>query len=157
MRFWLRRRPASLGHRGTVAIHFAFIWVILGMAQAIMPPKADAVALEKNHGQTVLLFANFPVWLQCAMWVVTGLVAVAFSRTDPTRPQDRIAFGALVIPPAITIFSYLWAYLYNVAVNGVSITIYLLGGLLWSILMSLVLFISRWPEPPSGDHAHGHP
>lgn len=151
MRFLLSNQKVVLGFRGKVILHFAVIWFLMGVALLMTPSSSSkdlAIALEHNNGHTMLFMLYVPTAIRAAIWFISAGLAVAYARTDPARPADRIAWGALVVPMAVEGFCYLWAFVFNVVFFGNVIFLYLVGVVLYGFFTSLVLALSSWPEPP---------
>lgn len=153
MRYLLQGKKAILGFRGRAVIHISLLWMVIGLQLLITPLKGSAQALE-HHNEVAFLFALLPTWAQVSVWVVSALVALSSCRTDPTRPHDRLAFMALIIPPAVLVGSYIWAVVYNLLTYHLFVSVYAEAIPIWGIFLSLVLCFSRWPEPVPGASAH---
>jgi hypothetical protein len=154
MRYLLsRNQKAVFGFRGKIILHFAVIWFLLGVAVLITPSSAGdksvAIALEHNHGHSMLFLLYVPLALRAALWFVSAGLAIAYARTDPSKPHDRVAWMALVFPMAVTGLCYFWACAVNLVFFGHFIALYFVGTILYGFFTSLVLALSSWPEPPA--------
>lgn len=147
MRHFLRQEKAVFGFRGKIIVHFALIWLFIGLTILATPLKAQTEAVEGNHGHTEFLLALLPVWAQVGIWVVSASIALAFCRTNPSKPADKIAFQALIIPPAVALLSYTWAFFANLVIQHHAYWDYAQGIPVWTFFCSLVLSFSGWPEP----------
>lgn len=85
------------GTRGTILIVLGFLWMLKGIGILSSPGPPDYP-----------IFDHLVPW-QGVLWIVTGAVAMSFSRQD--QGYDSIGFLSLYILPAITTVMYFYSWL----------------------------------------------
>lgn len=140
-RKWLPRHLGEMGKRGQILATFGLVWVGIGLN---VSAEGDPIAWA-----TLPPFVLLPTPLRGLAWIITGLIALAYS-LRPTRVHgDWIGFVALYLMPAWRVAAFTWTWLDSMLPLG--------GpcyprGWLWAItcgcMVAAVMICATWPEPP---------
>ena len=86
------------------------------------------------------------------LWVICGLVGVAFGVFPRRKMSDALGFNALLIPPLLWTFLSCWSWVIFVATRGESGSPRMwVQAVTWLCAIAVLLITAGWPDP---DHTH---
>lgn len=136
----LRRHWRELGYRNTDLLLFSVLWVGMGMSILLSgdPDPTHKVPLE---------YLGEPV--RAGVWFVAAAIA---SATAFMRDHDGLGFGALLIPVALRVISYSFAWFWGVMPWGGEGPIgdpdAWLSAAIWGVITLIVYRAAKRPELP---------
>lgn len=147
VRRWLPRRPSAVGYRGSILLAFGVAWVVLGIG---------TIQTEPPTTRDGLLHELIPEEIRGWMWILTGLLAIAYAWRPLGKP-DGLAFGALIIMPSNRVVSFAFGWVESwwpwVLVGEHP------RGWLWATLYGVMVFAvarcAAWPEPLKSQSPEG--
>ena len=129
-----------LGHSGAMLAALGSIWVLIGVG---LLATGDPPILPTLWPMTWL-----PTPVRAALWLVGGLIALAYAVRPRRIHSDGLAWTLLYIPPALRGLAYSVGWVNHLIPDGDPG--YGRGwsqALLYLVIALLVLISSRWPDP----------
>lgn len=137
--------PRFLGYRDKMLLVLGVGWVFMGLA---VP--------DERQFPGVLHFV-LPQWLRMALWVVSGLIAIAVAFRPLRRPNDAYAWLALFIGPAVRGLSYMWAWIdWLVPAGSEGYSRGWAWALIYAIMLGVIIVAASWPESPANSRTLQH-
>lgn len=134
----------QLGRRGAFLLLIGTGWAFYGLSILTNPqPPVDP--------DNQILFQLLPIPLRGALWITSGLVAVAFAfRRSPGA--DRWGFGFLILQPIWRATSYLWAWLVSwlplpFLPDGIGVPTAWQQVVPWVAFTAAIFIVAGWAEP----------
>ena len=136
----VRRR---LGFRGLALILFGIMFVLIGVGVTFNPARV-----------TGLFYTYLPLWTRVGLWAGAGMMAIIGAirpglgekhwpgRTERPPVAEIMGFSALAIAPTERALSFLWGL-----IDGHASGAWVTGFAVYLLLTSIILLVSRWPEP----------
>ena len=139
-----------IGRRGLVLIFVGMIWILYGIAY-LKYPLARFTVDDNVPGiaNAVLTFFSSS-WIGY-IWLLCGLAAVAFGLARSRISLiswDHYGFNAILIPPIIWTFLFLWSWVASLTSNGnIGAPLAVFGFVTWLLATGFILIIAGWPDP----------
>lgn len=129
----LPRPLHEAGKRGQILTVFGLVWIGIGYGTWVDGDPPTWAGLTP--------FQWLPYDWRARLWIITGLVALAYAIRPRLIPHDGIGFSALYIMPAWHVGAFAWT-------EGHGYSHGWLWALTYGAMVAAVMICASWPDPP---------